>query len=128
MAPRLTSALRRLGASTPTSPITGTGGRSRGRVDLDRNRAFDAIDEQDVPIGLKARNVDLRVTIDDLRIFGGDPRLGERRFERAFPCHLRRVTTMARPPLKFCSSRESTDDCTTFNSGERIALAKRGDD
>ena len=101
--------------------------QARSGIDLDRNRAFEiAVDEQDVALGLQAADVDLRAAADDVGIFSCHTEFGESRFERTFPSVASNDDKGAAP---FEILQQSTcHDCTTLSTGERIALAKRGDD
>src|ERR1051325_1416538 len=111
----------------PDQPDHRHGRQPRGRIDLDRDRTFEiAVDEQNVAIGLEAGDVDLGAAFDDLRIFGRDAELGERCFERALPSTSPDDDGGASTFEILQQSR--AHECTTFNNGERIALAKRGDD
>ncbi len=102
-------------------------GQARGGIDLDRNRAFEVtIDEQDVALGLQAGNVDLRAAADDFGVFAGDAELGERGLERAFPSAASGDDNGAAAFEILQQSRRH--DCTTLSTGERIAVANRGDD
>src|SRR5450432_481922 len=101
--------------------------QARGRIDLDRNRALEiAVDEQDVALGLQAADDDLRAAADDVGIFSCHTELGEGGLERAFP-------SAASDDDKGAAALEilqqsTSHVCTTLSTGERIALAKRGDD
>ncbi len=56
VAPRLTNAFRRLGASTPTRPMTGT---AMARTAAPATRPFElAVEEKNVLIGLKPGEVE----------------------------------------------------------------------
>src|SRR5258707_14339916 len=99
----------------------------RGGIDLDGDDAFEiAVDKQDVAFGLQACGIDLRPAIDDIRVFATDAELGECGFEGAFPSAAPGYDEGA-AALEILQQSEC-HECTTLNTGERMATAKRGDD
>ena len=107
--PPASSALSRLGAPHADQPITGAGGSRPIGLSRQHRQVLDvAVDENDVSVGLKRRDVDRRRSTTRMSAHPYRRRASvQRRHQRVERRRRSRRPRCARPPLKFWSSRGS---------------------